>query len=926
MSLITYLPATLSAEKNRFRAAQGNVKIDYRKSDGSAPILLGTPYLLAEGDLGEFSLDILPAKVPADPHITGDIENYRRFSTELAIVSEEFQRNVIILAIAGVALSSEYVKSTFERGLSGGSDDTSHSIQHEFTVNNALPVLPLLDPDNVDDYLNFIEPLVLVEETGVAGLVGTSNTILLKKGELENVIGYSTYVETTTYNETTGEYTTVGTIIFTEYVDTDHGETGTDVTALANPAIKALTTFEARKENDDSFTPNLLYVTNFKKQGETFSTSLLPVLDDTNSNYYLYSKSINAPQDIIGISTNISEENGTLLSLVLSADLEEYTDFSALVGSVNFLSTTAYTGLFASPFLLIKVTFPIASDTFSIKINLEDEVVLGSYGESTFKHLCAKLADLLYDYGILVIPCKNNMIALSKFKDDVDIEVELSSTLTKLNTQNSFTDFQYLNSDKTITFDPTQHPLNTSFTYVETDTGLIKYKFKVNKDTSRPDIYLSDRVRLLINYLSIRGTTQNFKIETQDGTFETSITIPSDMIVTDIVDLVATSIDELLDSKYTIDRNYLSVGFDLVNTLPTEGMYLKITAGEWMMVSDIFGGIYYENEDLSKSFPLDKNDGTTIVITGSGPIALNIQDTTNIVSLGTSDINPMTYDLSQDTLGVSTFQNAYSQNLVHINQRLRPYGYEAYPLFDTESSTTLSQYIGISRIIASNSTKLYLAGGASREDLYNAQTYKSAKGLYVQRDNIKTILTEDNASIVEWLQKPIPLQSSARPFEIKDSSISLYGKKSIQGILAQRDGLVLSRREYVNDAHLELTLNPVSNSLETCKKLHMFLSGTLSESSTDPVLSGSEYSLTHNNVTLVYNITSGAFTVTYEQSLLDFGLDIGYTQDNDITFDYDGWFNYPYGYNTSSVSSTLFETAPKAKILIVSFNTTIDGV
>ena len=61
--------------------------------------------------------------------------------------------------------------------------------------------------------------------------------------------------------------------------------------------------------------------------------------------------------------------------------------------------------------LLLKFDFTSQTDNYYISINNGAKTIVGAYTSQTFKYLCAKLSDLLYPHGILVIPCKNNIIA-----------------------------------------------------------------------------------------------------------------------------------------------------------------------------------------------------------------------------------------------------------------------------------------------------------------------------------------------------------------------------------------------------------------------------------------------------------------------------------------------------------------------------------
>lgn len=607
MSLTTYLPSTYSSEKERFKESNGNLKIDYRKSDGSAPFLLGTPYIIAPEHMIENPLEILPSKIPSELHVTGDNGNYRRFNTDIALVSEDFQRNVIILFLSGIVLSSEYVKTIFEKGTVDSEGVLLHNLYHEFTVKDTSMGLPLLNPNLPYAPLKYLEPLILEEHLATTSLIGSTSTVLVKKGVIEN-IGISQYTEYVTQDIETGLDITLGKVIITQLTEVDYGETGADVSGSISSQIKSISTFEARLEGSDSFDTNLLYVTDFKKEGDTFTSNYAPVLNDTYTNYYLYSKSVDSDQGVVGVSVNVNDSVGVLLNAVLTTNLQEYSGVANLIGKANLLSKTVYTGLLESPFLLVKVDFSEQVDTFSIKINEEVEILLGDYDATSFNYLCSKLFDILYPYNILVIPCEDNTIALNKFNNDADVEILFLSKFTKLTTQSYFSSFKYLNINKTISFDSLLHPANSSFTYMDEDSSVenIRYKVKIGKDTaSRDDIYLSERLRLLIDPSTIRGTTKPFKLEVEEGVLDTTFTIEAEMTLDSIIDLIGDSIDTFLSTDYVIEKNYLSSSIDIIYQGESNA-YLKVTVENWLTLGSSFDTLYLENPNGSKTIILGK--------------------------------------------------------------------------------------------------------------------------------------------------------------------------------------------------------------------------------------------------------------------------------------------------------------------------------
>lgn len=926
MALNTYLPTKLNSEMERFKNESGNIKIDYRSQIGPSPFLFSTQY--DRRDIKNFIFDTAATRVPEEDHITGDRTNYRRYSTDIAFTSDDYQRNVIVLMVEGILLSVVYKSTIYKE--KDYVEGALRTLEHTFDVLESNYSIPMLSLDR--PYIYNVAPLILESyPLDNVGFIDTVKALALKKMEIP-------FDNRSTYYETVSQSIYSGHITLEEAVTVDYGSNGSVVSPLLiSDDIKNLTYFIGTENADAFFSTHMNFVSSFKKDGSIFSANNPEVLTDTYSNYHLYGSSVNADSDIIGYSLNVSPYTGALIHAVLQSDARDYlTGINPVIGKVSLFHKTRYTGLLSSPFLLLRLDFTEVTDTFSIKINNNDVLVIGDYTQDTFKYLCSKLSDVLYPYGILVIPCKDNKIALDRFRGDTDLELIITTNSTEITTLPSFTSFQYLNSNKTITFDASLHPGNFSFTYID-DPNMytpeedpdypLTYKVKINKDDNRSIPYISPRSRLLVDTSAIKGGVKTFKLETSEGTLTTDFNVNVDMSVYEIIDLISNKIDTFLNSDYSVEKNYLVPCVDIVNNKSDNSSFIKLTVDSWMTLSPSFGGVYQENPDGSRTIVLDQNDGTSVIISGDGPIAIDLQYALSPINLGTTSLNPSTGEFSKDLIVIAVSQGSYGKSLVKINERLRAYGYEAYPLFESNESVLPSKYIGVSKVISgNNATKLYVGGGANREDFYENLVYKSAKGLYTQRRAIKDEVLENNASVDEWLSRIIPDQITARPFEINHISTSMYGKKTLDGTIAMRDSLQLKRRVHLSDSFLSISVNPLTDPSTTCRKLLSFLAGFDNESLEEPSVNGDVYSLTYQGTSLSINKTTGDFTISYNSSSLYLGLDIGFDQENDIVFDYDGWFSYPYGYNSEDTSSSLFETSAKAKFLIVAFSESIDEV
>jgi len=92
MSLSVYVPYFLDREKENFKVAKGNYKIDYRgKGDTSidSSFTCNTiPYKELK-DLDSFDLSLIPAEIEDVPHVTGEDKNFRGFTIDLIVEADK---------------------------------------------------------------------------------------------------------------------------------------------------------------------------------------------------------------------------------------------------------------------------------------------------------------------------------------------------------------------------------------------------------------------------------------------------------------------------------------------------------------------------------------------------------------------------------------------------------------------------------------------------------------------------------------------------------------------------------------------------------------------------------------------------------------------------------------------------------------------
>lgn len=925
MPITTYLPTKLSSEASRFRTNSGNIKFDYRSATGSAPYLFSIPFTSSR--LNSL-VDIMPPIVPTEDHITGDQTNYRRYVMDIALASDDYQRNVVLLHLDGELLEVTYTQSVYYEYVLEGK--TVRELEHQYT---------LVEQPPTDVSYSVIQHLLLNSEEVEDGFVDVQKVVKLKR---DTTLDFEYALFSVDVLGAKG-------ILLTQTVTTDFGENKTVVSpTLIDDKVKNLKYFTGRNEQhvDNSFKTNVLYSSSFNKNGNVFTANNNTVLTDSNPNFYLYSKSIDADQDVIGYSFNVSPNRGSLLQLVNQSDNRNYifNNTETSIGKSYSYFGTEYTGLLSSPFLLLNFDFTSQTDTFKLKIGDEPEVIVGDYTASTFKFLCARLSDLLYEKGILVIPCKNNRVAFDRFDGEESVELLLTSLYTKITTVPKFTSFEYLNSTKTVIYDPILHPVNFTFTYVDEidpvvpSTYPLVYKLSITKDTGRDTDYSSYKVRLKFDIPSVRNTTQAFKLEVEEGVLDPTFTINDTDSVETILDAIAAKINTFLPSNYSVEVSYLTSAIDIVNNQATETTYIKVTTGTWMTIDPIYGGVYVENPDGSKTMIMKPNDGSSTITNDTGMLGFDVMyDVAH--PFGIAALNPITGNFSQANFITSTMASSTQEGsnycfiLNEINIKFREYGYEAVPLF-TSTTSGVHYYLGFTRIVNSPSQTKVVIGVPNLNDAYNRKFYISGKDLFrtSSQDGSRVKNTKDNASIDSWKDKVVPVTSGstlkARAFEITDATASLY-KTTFSGTIANRDNISIKSVGSYGTPY-DVVLNPVSNPEYACARLIDIFLGNSNGWTPSTTISGTVYTVTKTGfATIVLDTADMSFTMSFSRTSPFYCCNsIGFDQPNDIVVnDYAaGWIKYPYGYNTSMSAYSALEVKPHIYMLISAYHSSIDGV
>ena len=917
MAITTYLPTKFQNELEQFKLNNGNIRIDYRDTNSSAPSIFSTGLSSFNINNG-LNIDTIPTVIPTDQHVTGDPSNYRRFTTDLVLTTDDYQRNVVFLYLNGTVFSVTYKKTIYDE------ENEYKFFKHCFTF---------VDEYNEIDKLSKLEPLSINTEEVVKGYVDTQKVVALTRStEFDDFLIYASYFDDsidvdTPYivleEETTQTYP-IGTVINPSSV---------------SARIKELHYYSLNGNNDE-FSTRVLYSSALKvnrsQPTPVLSSTNSSVLNETYTNFYLYSTSAPDAEKHIGYIVNINPTTAAMLHLVSETDsVRSYTSsLTRNIGFGNMMYGTEYTGLLSSPFLLLKFDFTSQTDNYYLSINNGTKQTVGAYTSQTFKYLCAKLSDMLYPHGILVIPCKNNIIALDRFEGTGPVEIDLYSSYTKITTLPRFTSFEYLNGSKVIEYNSVMHPFNYSFTYEDNEELDIKYKLKISEDTGgRGTTYASYRVRFIFDVPSVRNTTQSFKLEVEEGILDTSFTI-TDIVPTDtVIDNIWEAISNFLPPYYTVQKDYVTSSIDIINNQATDSTFIKVTTGTWMRIDPQFGGVYVENPDGSKTIIMTENDGSLIVTNGSGTVAFSTTGASSLTGAGYAVLNSITNAFDSESL-ISLHNNSYCEAIQEVNKKLRSQGYEAIPLYDTTSSG-ISYFIGINRIVETKTNNKALLIWSDIDSAISTKQVKSGKDMYRETSSGKVKLTQNNVSIEEWKNKA---GNNRQALEITENFPTIYSR-TITGKLAERDNIILSsvRPGYAttsttNPIRKDLVLNPVSSPNIATKKLLIAL-GCITEAEEWYVGDASEDG---DNLKCVYVNTNKGLELTFNKVTFDFTLKIvdpgsycttlGFNVANDITFpSYKGWIKQPQGYNTIYDNYNEVEAKAQCYTLILNYSTN-DGV
>lgn len=739
MALTAYLPSTLESEQIRLRSLKGNTQLDYRSATGSAPYLLGTPYELdAYSSVG---MNVAFPTVPTTTHITGDQSNYRRFSTDVLLASDDYQRNLFLLLVDDIQITAKYSHSYYSIEDYYEEGSTQNKEKHVFKVLNSNVGETLFADDTPNIYR--IRPLLLDITNKEVGLVDTNEALVIKRKPF-NLSGEFEYIEENEEGRIEFVVDSAKTTIVDKAI----------IPAAEVPVeIKTLDTFTASYNLDEEYYAHLIYVTPFKKDGSIFSTTNKPVLNDAYRNYYMYGNYKRVDKDIIGYSVNISPSSGAFLHAVFGTDTKDLSLRESLtIGESNFLYKTIYTGLLGSPYVMLKFNID-TSDTFSLKVNNTTHS-LGSFSKATFFDLYKKLDSILEPLGFILICFENEHISIDrKTNSTTDIEISIESEKTSVETVNTFSDMAVL-EDPTVLLSSglKSHPKNASFTYIEPgitedeigneipDRESLLFKFVLTPNGTRPFNLGTETITLDVN--SIKGRTLMVTISLGSKSINGELSFEASDTATQIVDKVFKLLtDNVTSTRYTFTKDYsnatitvldkysasmnFNVTFDIIDEEPpvlvsaqvdTNGIiYLTyneklrvgaLDARTFTVIADSVGlevkssEVFAGDESRVKltTFPLI-GSGQTVELSYSGT---NIKDTIgNLASnfdtaVETIPVTNESTNIPRDQVGTLTF-NPYSitssKNIVEVILNTANDVYSIPSNFPTEVNIKPNDYI-----------------------------------------------------------------------------------------------------------------------------------------------------------------------------------------------------------------------------------------
>lgn len=630
MSYITYLPSKLDTEIGRFKENSGNILIDYRQGTGSAPYLFGTSY--EEGTTSN-ALEAVPSKVPTTTHLTGDASNYRTFSTDIAVFSEDYQRNTFVLMTNGILFDVEYQYTTFIKDSFFNEDlnVNGNTLEHKYIVKNCNKELPL------NETVNYISPVVLelVEQT--VGINNSFQSIVARKKALttEFEITYDEYLV-----DLNSEEPVYPVMYCSERTYTDYGEDGSLVNpSLIDAELKAFKFFEGTLTNNSSYSTNIIPVSNFSKTGDNFTADGNSVLTDSYPNYYLYSKSKGISQDIVGFTINISPETGVLFHSVFKADGRELTkDSEADIGESSILFKTVYTGLLSSPFILLKF-FPEESDQVTFKIDGNILTLDFSNSSKVYEDLLTKL----YPLGIIPIPLKDNSVALIKTNNSEYVNIEAESLFTNVISKPIFSETQYLNSPTTITYNKNIHPGNFSFSYIEDESTTEEREniiFKGSLTGSLNDLtaYLKPFLRIKVDTTTLNNGTYTFKLDLE-GLVEKTVSVEL-TAGTNVANVISTIVSKLtstfFEGKYFVKKYRDKDYFDIISKDIDNLRLVKLNSNSVLSIDNENNPSWITLTNGSKAVVLRKYDNSIVDLSCTAAWVVNSTKISGTGNVGTT--------------------------------------------------------------------------------------------------------------------------------------------------------------------------------------------------------------------------------------------------------------------------------------------------
>lgn len=525
MTLAIYLPTNLSEQINAFKAASGNVNIDYRSTSEGDFSLLGTPYTKVSSNI--IPIDCFPFE-PTEEHVSGINSLYREFTVDVVLRNlSADQRHYFISSNTDQIISVNYSYTEVERV---GNVST---LYHYYSVSDPSVIVSLTGKT--------LKSCIYSQSNEEVGLVNQRTIGKLSLSNLETTL---------TSNNIRIKETTSENIPTNSLYPPD----------LVNPYIVSMKSVLANS-GQSQISVKTRVVAHTDLNGEVTEPS---ILSTRLTNYNLYCEDSSIPyehSDAISVALRGGEQ--VLLSMTV------VNNSNNLESNLNsFLSfSERFSPDFGIPFLCFKCILPEESPN-PLRISIDDGkswTSLGTYSEANPSDFSSDLTTFFRDKGINCYPCADSVFILQNIKGpETDMKLVIQhhpefeiETLTDTTTIETLTGYS-------IPYTKANFPENLSICFVElrteSNTDFVQYGLRIPKSDVVVSTLFSDNLLYSVDTtLLLTSTSVQYRVNGQTFSEVLDLTASSEeTVIDDLVEKLS-----LLLNEFTIRKE--NSGFSITS-------------------------------------------------------------------------------------------------------------------------------------------------------------------------------------------------------------------------------------------------------------------------------------------------------------------------------------------------------------------------